>query len=94
MLKNLGKELLRPKNQVRFIFVVISGDIVVNNRKRAELFLELKQKGYEPSPMRRNTANEVDEENDYEYVLAMAIGTLTLERYRSSLHSRRSRGRT
>ncbi|KAF7063584.1 hypothetical protein CFC21_070099 [Triticum aestivum] len=80
MLENIGKELLKPKNQVRFILAVISGDIVVNNRKRAELFLELKQKGYEPFPKRKNTAKEVDEENDYEYPLAMPIGTLSLEK--------------
>ncbi|XP_044396165.1 DNA topoisomerase 2-like [Triticum aestivum] len=80
MLENIGKELLKPKNQVRFILAVISGDIVVSNRKRSELFLELKHKGYEPLPKRKNTAKEVDEENDYEYLLAMPIGTLTLEK--------------
>mgnify|MGYP000892098067 CR=1 FL=1 len=80
MLQNTGKELLKLKNKVRFILAVISGDIIANNRKRAELFLELKQKGYEPFPKRKNTAKEVDEENDYEYLLAMPIGTLTLEK--------------
>ena len=58
MLKNIGKELLKPKNQVRFILAVISGDIVVNNRKRAELFLELKKKGYEPSAKKKIAATE------------------------------------
>ena len=97
MLKNIGKELLKPKNQVRFILAVISGDIIVNNRKRAELFQELKQKKYDPFPKKKPTAEpvavgstEVDEENDdgpaeaaasdYEYLLAMSIGTLTMEK--------------
>ncbi|XBI78676.1 hypothetical protein VPH35_088327 [Triticum aestivum] len=92
MLNNIGKELLKPKNQVRFILAVNSGDIVFNNKKRAELFLELKQKGYErfpnkiiaakePFPKNKTMAKEqVDEEDDYEYLLALAIGTLTLEK--------------
>ncbi|XP_073354930.1 DNA topoisomerase 2-like [Aegilops tauschii subsp. strangulata] len=85
MLKNIGKELLKPKNQVRFILAVISGDIVVNNRKRAELFLELKQKGYQPFPQKKVVANEVDEESNYEYLLAMPIGNLTLEKVQELL---------
>ncbi|XP_044386932.1 DNA topoisomerase 2-like [Triticum aestivum] len=85
MLKNIGKELLKPKNQVRFILAVISGDIVVNNRKRSELFLELKQKGYQPFPQKKVTANEVDEESNYEYLLAMPIGNLTLEKVQELL---------
>ncbi|XP_037437693.1 DNA topoisomerase 2-like [Triticum dicoccoides] len=102
MLNNIGKELLKPKNQVRFILAVNSGDIVFNNKKRAELFLELKQKGYERFPnkiiaakepfpknktmakerlqKKKTMAKEVDEEDDYEYLLALAIGTLTLEK--------------
>ena len=93
MLKNIGKELLKPKNKVRFILAVISGDIIVNNRKRAELFLELKQKGYEPfpenlftsEPVPAGSTEEVDEENDYEYLLEMEIRTLTLEKVRELL---------
>uniref|UniRef100_A0ACD5TW45 Uncharacterized protein n=1 Tax=Avena sativa TaxID=4498 RepID=A0ACD5TW45_AVESA len=101
MLENIGNELVKLDNKVRFILAVISGDIVVNNRKRAELFLELKQKKYKPLPKKKVTAEpvavgatEVDEENDespveaaagvngsdYEYLLAMAIGTLTMEK--------------
>ncbi|KAF6995935.1 hypothetical protein CFC21_012354 [Triticum aestivum] len=97
MLENMGIELLKYKNKVRFILAVISGDIIVNNRKRAELFQELKQKKYDPFPKKKPTAEpvavgstEVDEENDespaeaaasdYEYLLAMSIGTLTMEK--------------
>ncbi|XP_044400904.1 DNA topoisomerase 2-like [Triticum aestivum] len=96
------RKLLKPKNQVRFILAVNSGDIVFNNKKRAELFLELKQKGYKPFPEKKIAAKEpfpkkkvtakepflkkkvkakeVDEEDGYEYLLAMVIGTLTLEK--------------
>ena len=91
MLENMGIELLKYKNKVRFFLAVISGDIIVNNRKRAELFLELKQKGYEPFPKRNITAEpvgvgatEVEEAaavgvhaSDYEYLFA-AVGRFTL----------------
>ncbi|XBH89582.1 hypothetical protein VPH35_081446 [Triticum aestivum] len=93
MLDNIRKELLMPKNKVRFILAVISGDIIVNNRKRAELFLELKQKGYEPFPEEKITAEPVavgatavDEAaagvnaSEYEYLFAMTDGTLTPEK--------------
>uniref|UniRef100_A0ACD5YS87 Uncharacterized protein n=1 Tax=Avena sativa TaxID=4498 RepID=A0ACD5YS87_AVESA len=100
MLENMGKELRKINNKVRFIEDVVSGRIIVNNRKRAELFLELKDKGYEGFPKKKVAAEPVavgateDEENDenpieaaagvnasaYEYLLAMAIGTLTLEK--------------
>lgn len=101
MLENIGKELRKINNKVRFIEDVTSGRIIVNNRKRAELFLELKQKGYEAFPKKKVMAEPVavgateeDEENDegsveaaagvnasdYEYLLGMAIGTLTLEK--------------
>lgn len=88
MLQNIGEELLKLKNKVRFILAIISGDIKLVKRNRAEQFLELKQKGYEPVPKRNITAEpvavggatEVDEgvhASDYEYLLAMAVGTFT-----------------
>ncbi|XBI13016.1 DNA topoisomerase 2-like isoform X1 [Aegilops tauschii subsp. strangulata] len=92
MLQNIGEELLMLKNKVRFILAVISGDIKLFKRNRAERFLELKQKGYEPFPKRNITpdpvavggATEVDEgihASDYEYLIAMAVGgTFTPEK--------------
>lgn len=90
MLQNIGEELLKLKNKVRLILAIISGDIELVKRNRAERFLELKQKGYEPFPMRNITAEpvavgatEVDEgvhASDYEYLLAMAVGTFTPEK--------------
>ncbi|XP_037439463.1 DNA topoisomerase 2-like [Triticum dicoccoides] len=72
MLQNIGNEILKLKNKVRFILAVISEDIIVNNRKTAELYLELKQKGYEPfpenlftsEPVPAGSTEEVDEENE------------------------------
>jgi len=88
------------ENKVRFIRCVVNYEIVVNNRKRADLFLELREKNFDPFPKKKKKAEpaavgatEEDEENeespeatngvdpsDYEYLIAMPIGTLTLEK--------------
>ncbi|XP_050209559.1 DNA topoisomerase 2 [Mercurialis annua] len=49
-LLSLEKELLVLENKVRFILGVVSGEIVVNNRKKADLLMELRQKGFTPFP--------------------------------------------
>ncbi|KAJ4711597.1 DNA topoisomerase 2 [Melia azedarach] len=49
-LENLELELLKLENKVRFILGVVNGEIIVNNRKRADLFRELQQKGFTPFP--------------------------------------------
>lgn len=94
--------MLKLDNKVKFILGVVNGEIIVNNRKRAELFLELQQKGFTPFPKKIKTieavvagASEDSEEtednsenagsrevkaSDYEYLLSMAIGTLTREK--------------
>ncbi|KAL4291801.1 hypothetical protein GQ457_14G024050 [Hibiscus cannabinus] len=102
VLDTLELELLKMDNKVRFILDVVKGDIIVNNRKRADLFLELKEKGFTPFPKKKKVveiavAGDIDgeepEENsevssaaimesDYDYLLSMAIGTLTLEKVR------------
>ncbi|CAK9140400.1 unnamed protein product [Ilex paraguariensis] len=99
---NLEMELLKLDNKVRFILGVLEGKIIVSDRKRADLFVELKEKGFTPFPQKTKTVqgvvagatDDVEElkENsetvtskgvhasDYEYLLSMAIGTLTLEK--------------
>ncbi|XP_021890757.1 DNA topoisomerase 2 isoform X1 [Carica papaya] len=102
LLENLEMELLKLENKVRFILAVVSGDIIVSNRKKADLFLELERKGFTPYPKRCKSVEAVvagasrdteeAEENeepagysvvpdtDYDYLLSLAIGTLTLEK--------------
>lgn len=103
LLDNLEMELLKLDNKVRFILGVVKGEIVVSNRKRADLFVELQQKGFTPFPKKTKSVEpevagatedgEDAEENsnseaastevrisNYEYLLSMAIGTLTLEK--------------
>ncbi|KAH7306210.1 hypothetical protein KP509_22G002000 [Ceratopteris richardii] len=103
-LQNLELELLKLDNKVRFVLGVVRGEIIVNNRKRLELMMELKQKGFTPFPKKSKTTEPVvagaenpdaDESNesedvgmgvragDYEYLLSMPIGTLTLEKVQS-----------
>ena len=98
MLKNIKLDLKKIENKVRFIRCVVDNEIIVNNRKRADLFLELRQKNFDPFPKKKKRAEPAavgaleEEENeespeaegaepsDYEYLLAMSIGTLTLEK--------------
>ncbi|MCO5587675.1 hypothetical protein L7F22_041626 [Adiantum nelumboides] len=108
-LQNLELDLLKLDNKVRFVLAVVKGEIVVNNRKRAELLLELKLKGFTPFPKKSKSAEPVvagtenpegEEGNeaedvgkgvkagDYEYLLSMPIGTLTLEKVQSLCNDR------
>ncbi|XP_038982287.1 DNA topoisomerase 2 [Phoenix dactylifera] len=97
LLDNLEMDLLKLDNKVRFILGVVRGEIIVSNRKRADLFLELQQKGFTPFPKKSKgidaaiagaTEEDDNEESpevaaratDYEYLLSMAIGTLTWEK--------------
>ncbi|XP_020212372.1 DNA topoisomerase 2 [Cajanus cajan] len=103
ILENLERLLLVLDNKVRFILGVVNGEIIVSNRKKAELLIELQQKGFTPMPRKGKSAepqvagadDEQDDDNntreqetssvegakrgDYEYLLSMSIGTLTLE---------------
>ncbi|KAL6655583.1 hypothetical protein ACP70R_006409 [Stipagrostis hirtigluma subsp. patula] len=101
LLENIELELKKISNKVKFIRGVVSGDIIVSNRKRADLFVELQQRGFAPFPKKKKKAEpaavgatEEEEEteesfeaakglaiaSDYEYLLSMAIGTLTKEK--------------
>ncbi|CAN6246457.1 unnamed protein product, partial [Urochloa humidicola] len=99
LLENKKLDLKKLENKVRFILCVVNNEIIVNNRKRADLFLELRQKNFDPFPKKKKRAEPAavgaieEEENeespesangvdpsDYEYLLSMSIGTLTLEK--------------
>ncbi|KAJ7982233.1 DNA topoisomerase 2 [Quillaja saponaria] len=69
LLNCLELELLKLENKVRFILGVVAGEIVVSNRKRADLLIELQQKGFTPLPKKNKSiepqvagANDEDEE--------------------------------
>ncbi|KAF7836067.1 DNA topoisomerase 2 [Senna tora] len=116
-IENLERLLLVLDNKVRFILGVVSGEIVVSNRKKADLLIELKQKGFTPMPRKGKSAepqvagandeNSEEQENDngrdqetesvnvdgarsgdYEYLLSMSIGTLTIESVQKLLNEK------
>lgn len=94
--------MLKCDNKYRFIRCVVEGSIIVSSRKKADLFIELKEKGFTPFPTKKNAAEVVvagatdDSEEtedsteveigkgvsstDYDYLLSLAIGSLTLEK--------------
>ncbi|KAF9593284.1 hypothetical protein IFM89_021040 [Coptis chinensis] len=103
-------ELLKLDNKVRFILAVVRGEIIVSNRKRKDLLLELQQKGFTPFPKKiknveaalagavgdaeENEDNSViagstgGRDSDYDYLLSMSIGTLTLEKVQELIASK------
>ncbi|KAJ1280587.1 hypothetical protein BS78_04G244200 [Paspalum vaginatum] len=106
LLENIKLDLKKLENKVRFIQCVVNNEIVVNNRKRADLFLELQEKKFDTFPKKKKRAEPVavgaieEEENegspeaagvdsgDYDYLLSMAIGTLTLEKMQDLIAER------
>ncbi|KAL1223306.1 DNA topoisomerase 2 [Cardamine amara subsp. amara] len=110
-LENLELELLKLENKVRFILAVLSGEIIVNRRKKAELVQELREKGFTPfpkkaAPVEAAVAGAIDDAaeeistvpepsstafipgSEYDYLLAMSIGTLTYEKAQELLAER------
>ncbi|EED89878.1 DNA topoisomerase [Thalassiosira pseudonana CCMP1335] len=94
LLEKMRRELKVYDNKARFVEEVCKGDLVVSNRKRAELLADLQLRGYDLYP-REVKKSETEEEDDtsveedasdaelakgYEYLLGMKIWSLTFER--------------
>lgn len=80
-------------NQARFVKMIVDKQISVSNRKKADIVVELREKEFRPFPKvskarASGEAEEVDEEeepgadSDYDYLLGMAIWSLTKEKVR------------
>ena len=94
LLTNLRREERILSNKARFVEEVCSGDLIVSNRKRAELLSDLEERGYELFPKQNtklnpeNESTESDQEElddddlakGYEYLLGMKIWSLTYEK--------------
>ncbi|CAI5535699.1 unnamed protein product [Closterium sp. Naga37s-1] len=70
-LEQLRNELIKLDNRVRFILAVVRGEIIVSNRKKAELLAELKEKKFAPLPKGKvgssgGSSTAADEEGDDE----------------------------
>ncbi|KAL7483431.1 hypothetical protein ACHAW6_009076 [Cyclotella cf. meneghiniana] len=96
LLEKLRRELKILDNKARFVEEVCKGDLVVSNRKRAELLADLKERGYDLFPREEKKSESEDEESErddekesasdaelakgYEYLLGMKIWSLTFEK--------------
>jgi DNA topoisomerase-2 len=92
MVSMLSEDLRRISNRTRFILEVVKGDLIVSNRKRADLLADLERRGYAVmrkktrKPRARAAIEEEDEDEQdnasYDYLLSMPIWSLTLEKVR------------
>ncbi|GAA5989920.1 hypothetical protein JCM11641_002811 [Rhodosporidiobolus odoratus] len=98
----------RLSNQARFIQMIIKKELVLSNRKRADIVAELRKKDFKPFPKvaKAHVAGDVDEagerdpedeedvdapagaESDYDYLLSMALSSLTAEKVAKLLAER------
>jgi DNA topoisomerase II len=96
MANQLQLELERLSNQARFITMIVSKELVVSGRKKAEVIADLRKKDFKPFPKiakakaEGETEETVEDEeqddngvtSDFDYLLNMAISSLTKERVR------------
>ena len=89
MLDQLTNEWNKLDNRVRFVLEIIEGKLIVSNRKKADLLLDLKKRDYLPIYKKKvNAEQQDDEEQDeeassdhgYDYLLTMPIWNLTMEK--------------
>ncbi|RZC81985.1 hypothetical protein C5167_044563 [Papaver somniferum] len=66
LLENLEYDLNQLDNKVRFILGVVKGEIIVSNRKRVELYLELQQKGFDLIPPKAKNGAATSKPEDAE----------------------------
>ncbi|CAB4054388.1 TOP2 [Lepeophtheirus salmonis] len=98
----LEADNLKLKNQARFIKMKCEGSLVVENKKRKDIILDLTNKGFDSDPVKCwkkvqeidcdteeqteegddtiNVEQSDDEKKDYDYLMSMAMWSLTKER--------------
>lgn len=97
----LNKQFERLSNQARFVMMIIKKELVVSNKKKSIVVSELRDLKFRPFP--KNAAKPVDagekedaleeeedqgKDNDYDYLLGMAIWSLTEEKVQKLLAER------
>lgn len=95
LLQKLGREQRILSNKARFIEEVCAGDLVVSNRKRADILSDLQARGYDLMEKEDEEKKESSDEEEepveeelshaelargYEYLLGMKIWSLTYEK--------------
>lgn len=94
----LQTQFEKLSNQARFVRLIVNKELVVSNRKKSVIVAELRDKKFRPFPKvaKAKAAGETeavveeDEEaagadNDYDYLLGMAIWSLTKEKVGRSI---------
>lgn len=96
----LQDQLDKLSNQARFIKMIVTKELVVSGRKKVDIVAELRKKQFRPfSKVKKakaagETEEVVEEEEeeeesavstDYDYLLGMAISSLTKEKVMRSL---------
>ena len=100
LLNQLTIELTRLDNRVRFVSEIISGKLIVQNRKKTDIIQELKTRGYDPM-LKTKSADAGDEESvldaakngdhGYDYLMSMPIWNLTWEKVQSLLAEKKGK---
>ncbi|EKE37602.1 hypothetical protein ENUP19_0294G0003 [Entamoeba nuttalli] len=96
IIESMERQLMILSNKARFIKMVIEGELIVNNRKKNELYKDLIKFGFDQirDPKKANKSKPIGESEDeeikeeeeddevggYDYLLSMKIWTLTYEK--------------
>ena len=93
MAKDLQDQFDKLTNQARFIQMIVNKELVVSNRRKADIVAELRKLGFRPfskiakAKAAGDTEAVVEDEEedfgsaaDYDYLMNMAIHSLTKER--------------
>jgi len=100
MVDELTAEWIKIDNKVRFVTDIIEGNLIVQNRKKTDIILELKQKGFEAiyskkrkekqstdGDLENEEEEEVNTSGGYDYLLSMPIWNLTKEKVTNYISS-------
>jgi DNA topoisomerase-2 len=97
MANDLQDQFEKLTNQARFVQMIVEKKLTVSNRKKADIVAELRQKDFRPFPKIAKAKSEGEQEDvleaeaeekatgassDYDYLLGMAIWSLTREKVR------------
>ena len=84
------------ENKVKFIHGVVSGEIIVNNRKKSDLVQELRQKGFTPFPKKAKpveaavagATDSAEEESEETLAVPGSRSTFISDETRSDMNSK------
>ncbi|SPO39903.1 probable DNA topoisomerase II [Pseudozyma flocculosa] len=103
LIDTLKAQYDRLSNQARFIQMIISRELIVSNRKKADIVVDLRKKEFKPIPKvvkpkvaaeadqgdeAEQTEEEVGPDSDFDYLLSMQIYNLTKEKVDKLLQER------